>query len=51
MDRIGDLLVFLIVALAVFAPVIDNPFFVIIAVPIILLLAFLFSYRKAVMRT
>lgn len=51
MDRIGDILVFIIVVLTVFALVIDNPIFAIIAVPIILLLAFLFSYRNAVART
>ena len=51
MDVVGDILVFLIVTLAVLMPVVDNPLFIIIAVPIILLLAFLFSYRKAVMRT
>ena len=51
MDKIGDLLVFLIVALAVLMPVIDNPFFIIIAVPIIMMLAILFAMRNAVMRT
>ena len=51
MDRLTDLLVFLIMTFAVLAPAIDNPLFAIIAVPIILLLAFLFAMRNAVVRT
>lgn len=51
MDRIGDLLVFIIVTLAVFALAIENPLFIIIAVPIIMMLVILYEFRKAVVRT
>lgn len=51
MGRLTDLLVFLIVVFAVLVTAIDNPIFAVIAVPIILLLVFLFAMRNAVVRT
>ena len=51
MDKISDLLVFLIVTFAVMIPTVNNPLFAIIAVTIILTLVILFSLRNAVVRT
>ena len=50
MDGLSDLLVFLIVVFAVLIPAINNMFFAIIAVPIILTLVILFALRNAIMR-
>ena len=51
MNRLMDLLVFLIVVFAVMTLTLNNPFFVIIATPIILTLIILFIIMNAVVRT
>ena len=51
MDRIGDILVFIIVVFAVMIATVNNPLFAVIAVSIIVLLIILFAMRNAVMRT